>query len=158
MMQFAELPSHQAYESALRWYGRSIVALLIAVGFAFGLSKLAPGVPLAIPMIGFLPAPILLGIGLRQMWRMVHLRRQEIADGIFAGSPKYLLFMDQHAIAISVGVFIIAIVIGIANHGETLNRVSLEAKLHRPAWPEVWRFISVTIDYSVRGGWGHLSG
>ncbi len=112
MMQFAELPSHQAYESALRWYGRSIVALLIAVGFAFGLSKLAPGVPLAIPMIGFLPAPILLGIGLRQMWRMVHLRRQEIADGIFAGSPKSLLFMDQHAIG--VGAFIVAIVIGIA--------------------------------------------
>jgi len=110
---FIDLPSHQAYESAVRWYGRSVVALLIGVVFAFGLSRLVPGLPLVFPMLGFLPSPIFLGIGLRQMWRMVHLRRQEIADGVFAGSPKYLLFMDQHAIAIGVVAFTAAVLIGI---------------------------------------------
>ncbi len=55
-----DLPSHQLYESAVRWHGRSVSALLIGVLFAFGLSKLAPGLPLVVPMLGFLPILVVL--------------------------------------------------------------------------------------------------
>jgi hypothetical protein len=84
---------------------------------------------------------------------MVQLRRPEIADGVFAGSPKYLLFMDQHAIAFGVGAFIIAIVIGIAitEKHETVSLSRLSSIGRRP-------FISATIDYAVPSGWGQLSG
>ena len=108
-----DLPSHQSYESVVRWYGRSIVASFIGVVLAFGLSKVAPGISSVVPMLGFLPFPVLLGLGLRQMWPMARLRRQDLADGAFAGSHKYLLFLDQQAIAIGAVAFIAAILIGI---------------------------------------------
>lgn len=119
---WAALPSHNAYVKAAGWYWRTVLSLVGATALGFLLSKVAPypRLPLPVYLTGFLPFPILLAIGLRYTWRMIHLRRQEIAEGAFTGAPKARLFLDQHAIAIGAAVMLLLTAIGIvlvAAHG-----------------------------------------
>jgi hypothetical protein len=113
--RWAALPSHKAYVKAADWYWRTVLSLVAAAALAFLLSKVAPypRLPLPVYLAGFLPFPILLAIGLRHTWRMIHLRRQEIAAGAFAGAPNALQFLDQHAIAIGVAVILLLTAIAI---------------------------------------------
>ena len=112
---WADLPSHKAYVKAADWYWRTVLSLLAAAVLGYLLSSIAPypRLPLPVYLTGFLPFPILLAIGVRYTWRMIHLRRQEIASGAFAGTPKALLLLDGHAVAIGVGTILLLTAIAI---------------------------------------------
>lgn len=112
---WADLPSHRAFRQAVDWYWRSLLSLLAATAFGFVLSRLVPypRLPLPVYLVGFLSFPVMLAVAFRHTWRMLNLRRQEMTAGKFAGAPRYLLFLDQHAIAIGVIAVCTALLIGI---------------------------------------------
>jgi hypothetical protein len=112
---WAALPSHRAYIEAANWYWRCILALFGAIALAFVLSKVAPypALPLPVYLAGFLPFTVLLAVALRQTWRMIRLRRKEIAEGEFVAASRTGVFLDQHAIAIGCAVIAVLTVIAI---------------------------------------------
>ena len=109
------LPSHRAYLETVNWYWWTCLSLIFAGAFAFVLSRAAPypRLPAGAYMAGFLPCPFVFAIAVRTLLRMLRLRREEIDQGVFAGAPSGLIFLDRHALMIGAAAICVAVAIGI---------------------------------------------